>query len=234
MLEVKDIYVAYGITPVLHGVNMIINANEMVALLGSNGAGKSTLINTVLGMLKPTRGAILFEGKNIEKLPPHEIVKRGIAQVPEARRIFPYMTVTDNLLVGSYNSKAWSLRKKTLEKVYNMFPILLERKNQLAGTLSGGEQQMMVIGRGLMSKPKLLMVDEPSLGLAPKILELVYDTISKLKDEKITTILSEQNARQALLIASRGYIMENGRVVHTDKSENLLDSDLVKKAYLGI
>jgi len=234
MLEVKDIYVAYGITPVLHGVNMIINANEMVALLGSNGAGKSTLINTVLGMLKPTRGAILFEGKNIEKLPPHEIVKRGIAQVPEARRIFPYMTVTDNLLVGSYNSKAWSLRKKTLEKVYNMFPILLERKNQLAGTLSGGEQQMMVIGRGLMSKPKLLMVDEPSLGLAPKILELVYDTISKLKDEKITTILSEQNARQALLIASRGYIMENGRVIHTDKSENLLDSDLVKKAYLGI
>ena len=234
MLEVKDIYVAYGITPVLHGVNMIINANEMVALLGSNRAGKSTLINTILGMLKPTRGTVLFEGKNIEKLPPHEIVKRGIAQVPEARRIFPYMTVTDNLLVGAYNSMAWSLRKKTLEQVYNMFPILLERKNQLAGTLSGGEQQMMVIGRGLMSKPKLLMIDEPSLGLAPKILELVYDTISKLKDEKITTILSEQNARQALLIASRGYIMENGRVIHTDKSENLLDSDLVKKAYLGI
>jgi branched-chain amino acid transport system ATP-binding protein len=234
MLEVKDIYVAYGITPVLHGVNMTINANEMVALLGSNGAGKSTLINTILGMLKPSQGVILFEGKNIEKLPPHEIVKRGIAQVPEARRIFPFMTVTDNLLVGSYNQMAWSLRKKTLEKVNNMFPILLERKNQLAGTLSGGEQQMMVIGRGLMSNPKLLMVDEPSLGLAPKILELVYDTISRLKDEKITTILSEQNARQALLIANRGYIMENGRVVHTDKSENLLDSDLVKKAYLGI
>jgi branched-chain amino acid transport system ATP-binding protein len=129
---------------------------------------------------------------------------------------------------------AWSLRKKTLEKVNNMFPILLERKNQLAGTLSGGEQQMMVIGRGLMSNPKLLMVDEPSLGLAPKILEVVYDTMSKLKDEKITTILSEQNAQQALLIANRGYIMENGRVVHTDKSENLLNSDLVKKAYLGI
>ena len=234
MLEVKDIYVAYGITPVLHGVNMTINANEMVALLGSNGAGKSTLINTILGMLKPSRGVILFEGKNIEKLPPHEIVKRGIAQVPEARRIFPYMTVTDNLLVGSYNKMAWPLRKKTLEKVYGMFPILLERKNQLAGTLSGGEQQMMVIGRGLMSNPKLLMVDEPSLGLAPKILEVVYDTMSKLKDEKITTILSEQNARQALLIANRGYIMENGRVIHTDNSENLLNSDLVKKAYLGI
>jgi len=234
MLDVKDIYVSYGITPVLHGVNMTINADEMVALLGSNGAGKSTLINTILGMLKPTKGVILFEGKNIEKLPPHEIVKRGIAQVPEARRIFPYMTVTDNLLVGSYSQTAWSLRKKTLEKVYNMFPILLERKNQLAGTLSGGEQQRRVIGRGLMSNPKLLMVDEPSLGLAPKILELVYETLSKLKDEKITTILSEQNAQQALLIASRGYIMENGRVVHTGKSEDLLNSDLVKKAYLGI
>ncbi len=234
MLEVKDLCVSYGITPVLHNVSLSIAANEMVALLGSNGAGKSTLLNTVLGMLKPTQGMIVFEGESIEKLPPHEIIKRGIAQVPEARRIFPYMTVTDNLLVGSYNKMAWSLRKKTLEKVYNMFPILLERKNQLAGTLSGGEQQMMVIGRGLMSNPKLLMVDEPSLGLAPKILEVVYDTISKLKEQKITTILSEQNARQALLIASRGYIMENGRVVHTDKSENLLNSDLVKKAYLGI
>lgn len=234
MLEIKDIYVAYGITPVLHGVNMTINDNEMVALLGSNGAGKSTLINTILGMLKPTQGTITFEGQNIEKLPTHEIVKRGIAQVPEARRIFPYMTVTDNLLVGAYNNNAWPSRKKTLERVFVMFPILRERKNQLGGTLSGGEQQMMVIGRGLMSNPKLLMVDEPSLGLAPKILELVYDTISKLKDEKITTILSEQNAQQALLIASRGYIMENGRVVMSDSSENLLSSDSVRKAYLGI
>jgi branched-chain amino acid transport system ATP-binding protein len=154
--------------------------------------------------------------------------------VPEARRIFPYMTVTDNLLVGAYNNNAWPSRKKTLERVFAMFPILKERKGQSAGTLSGGEQQMMVIGRGLMSNPKLLMVDEPSLGLAPKILEVVYDTLNKLKDEKITTLLSEQNAQQALLIAGRGYIMENGRVVHTDKSENLLNSDLVKKAYLGI
>ncbi|MCX5996895.1 MAG: ABC transporter ATP-binding protein [Chloroflexi bacterium] len=234
MLEIKDIYVAYGITPVLHGVNMTINDNEMVALLGSNGAGKSTLINTILGMLKPTQGTITFEGQNIEKLPTHEIVKRGIAQVPEARRIFPYMTVTDNLLVGAYNNNAWPSRQQTLERVLVMFPILRERKNQLGGTLSGGEQQMMVIGRGLMSNPKLLMVDEPSLGLAPKILELVYDTISKLKDEKITTILSEQNAQQALLIASRGYIMENGRVVMSDSSENLLSSDSVRKAYLGI
>jgi branched-chain amino acid transport system ATP-binding protein len=234
MLEVKDLFVAYGITPVLYGVSLNINNNEMVALLGSNGAGKSTLINTVLGMIKPTKGEILFEGKNIEKLPPHEIVKRGIAQVPEARRIFPYMTVADNLLVGAYNTSAWPSRKKTLDRVYNMFPILLDRKNQSGGTLSGGEQQMMVIGRGLMSNPKLLMVDEPSLGLAPKVLELVYDTLAKLREEKITTILSEQNARQALLIADRGYIMENGRVVISDKSDVLLNSDAVKKAYLGI
>jgi len=193
MFEVKDLYVAYGITPVLYGVSLKVDNRETVALLGSNGAGKSTLINTILGMIKPTRGEILFEGKKIEKLPPHEIVKRGIAQVPEARRIFPYMSVEDNLLVGSYNTSAWKFRKKTLVRVYNMFPILLERKTQSAGTLSGGEQQMLVIGRGLMSNPKLLMVDEPSLGLAPKVLEIVYETLAKLKDEKITIILSEQN-----------------------------------------
>jgi branched-chain amino acid transport system ATP-binding protein len=234
MLEVKELCVSYGITPVLHQVSISVESNEMVALLGSNGAGKSTLLNTILGMLKPTDGTITFEGERIEKLPPHEIIKRGIAQVPEARRIFPYMTVMDNLLVGSYNASAWSVRKKTLEKVLEMFPILKERKNQSGGTLSGGEQQMMVIGRGLMSSPKLLMVDEPSLGLAPKILEIVYDTISKLRDEKITTILSEQNAQQALTIANRGYVMENGRVMISDRSEVLLNSDVVKKAYLGI
>lgn len=234
MLEVKELYVAYGITPVLYGVSLAVNTGEMVALLGSNGAGKSTLINTILGMLKPTKGEIFFEGKSIEKMPPHAIIRRGIAQVPEARRVFPYMSVEDNLMVGAYNTSAWPLRRKTIERVYSMFPILLERKDQSAGTLSGGEQQMMVIGRGLMSNPKLLMVDEPSLGLAPKVLEVVYDTLSKLKEEKITMMLSEQNARQALLVTDRGYIMENGRIVLADKSENLLNSDAVKKAYLGM
>jgi len=234
MLEVKELHVAYGITPVLYGVSLVVNTGEMVALLGSNGAGKSTLINTILGMLKPTKGEIFFEGKSIEKMPPHAIIRRGIAQVPEARRVFPYMSVEDNLMVGAYNTSAWPLRRKTIERVYSMFPILLERKDQSAGTLSGGEQQMMVIGRGLMSNPKLLMVDEPSLGLAPKVLEVVYDTLTKLKEEKITMMLSEQNARQALLITDRGYIMENGRIVLADKSENLLNSDAVKKAYLGI
>lgn len=234
MLEVKELYVAYGITPVLYGVSLAVNTGEMVALLGSNGAGKSTLINTILGMLKPTKGEIFFEGKSIEKMPPHAIIRRGIAQVPEARRVFPYMSVEDNLMVGAYNTSAWPLRRKTIERVYSMFPILLERKDQSAGTLSGGEQQMMAIGRGLMSNPKLLMVDEPSLGLAPKVLEVVYDTLSKLKEEKITMMLSEQNARQALLTTDRGYIMENGRIVLADKSENLLNSDAVKKAYLGM
>ena len=234
MLEVKELHVAYGITPVLYGVSLVVNTGEMVALLGSNGAGKSTLINTILGMLKPTKGEIFFEGKSIEKMPPHAIIRRGIAQVPEARRVFPYMSVEDNLMVGAYNTSAWPLRRKTIERVYSMFPILLERKDQSAGTLSGGEQQMMVIGRGLMSNPKLLMVDEPSLGLAPKVLEVVYDTLTKLKEEKITMMLSEQNARQALLITDRGYIMENGRIVLADKSENLLNSDAVKKAYLGM
>ena len=234
MLEVKDLCVSYGITPVLHHVHISVEANEMIALLGSNGAGKSTLLNTILGMLKPTQGTIVFEGESIERLPPHEIIRRGIAMVPEARRIFPYMSVVDNLLIGSYNTAAWRFRKKTLERVYGMFPILRERRSQSAGTLSGGEQQMMVIGRGLMSNPKLLMVDEPSLGLAPKILEVVYETISRLRDEKITTMLSEQNARQALTIANRGYVMENGRVILSDKSEDLLNSDMVKKAYLGI
>ncbi len=234
MLEVKELYVAYGITPVLYGVSLAVNTGEMVALLGSNGAGKSTLINTILGMLKPTKGEIFFEGKSIEKMPPHAIIRRGIAQVPEARRVFPYMSVEDNLMVGAYNTSAWPLRRKTIERVYSMFPILLERKDQSAGTLSGGEQQMMAIGRGLMSNPKLLMVDEPSLGLAPKVLEVVYDTLSKLKEEKITMMLSEQNARQALLTTDRGYIMENGRIVLADKSKNLLNSDAVKKAYLGM
>ncbi|MCX6004955.1 MAG: ABC transporter ATP-binding protein [Chloroflexi bacterium] len=234
MLEVKDICVSYGVTPVLHGVSIDVNANEMIAILGTNGAGKSTLVNTILGMVKSSSGSVIFEGQHIEKLPTHEIIHRGIAQVPEARRIFPYLTVMDNLMVGAYNKSAWSIRKKNLERVFNLFPILKDRKNQTGGTLSGGEQQMMVIGRGLMSNPKLLMVDEPSLGLAPKILEVVYDILSKFRDEKITTLLSEQNARQALLISDRGYIMENGRVILTDKGENLLDNEKVKKAYLGI
>jgi branched-chain amino acid transport system ATP-binding protein len=233
MLEVKNLNVSYGVTPILRDVSINIRQGEIVALLGSNGAGKTTLVNTVMGMLKPVSGEIVFQGEHIENMSPHEIVRRGVAQVPEGRKIFPYISVRDNLFLGAYSGEAWSKRNDSLEWVYNLFPLLKERNNMPARTLSGGEQQMLVIGRGLMSHPKLIMVDEPSLGLAPKLLSEVYNILGKLRDEKITTLLSEQNARQALTISDRGYVLENGRVVLTDSSDKLLGSKLVKEAYLG-
>jgi branched-chain amino acid transport system ATP-binding protein len=233
MLEVKNLNVSYGVIPILRDVSINIRQGEIVALLGSNGAGKTTLVNTIIGMLKPVSGEIVFEGEHIDSMPPHEIVRRGVAQVPEGRKIFPYISVRDNLFLGAYSGEAWSKRNDSLEWVYNLFPLLKERNNMPARTLSGGEQQMLVIGRGLMSRPKLMMVDEPSLGLAPKLLSEVYNILEKLRDEKITTLLSEQNARQALTISDRGYVMENGRVVLTDSSDKLLGSKLVKEAYLG-
>jgi len=233
MLEVKNLNVSYGVTPILRDVSINIRQGEIVALLGSNGAGKTTLVNTIIGMLKPVSGEIVFEGEHIDSMPPHEIVRRGVVQVPEGRKIFPYVNVRDNLLLGAFSGEAWRKRNDSLEWVYNLFPLLKERNNMPARTLSGGEQQMLVIGRGLMSRPKLMMVDEPSLGLAPKLLSEVYNILEKLRDEKITTLLSEQNARQALTISDRGYVMENGRVVLTDSSDKLLGSKLVKEAYLG-
>lgn len=233
MLEVKNLSVSYGVTPILHDVSFNIQQNEIIALLGSNGAGKTTLVNTIMGILKPTSGSIIFEGRPIENLPPHEIVGQGIAQVPEGRKIFPYMSVKDNLFLGAYSKEAWPRRNDSLEWVFSLFPVLKERRNMPARTLSGGEQQMLVIGRGLMSHPKLIMVDEPSLGLAPKLLAEVYDILRKFREEKITTLLSEQNARQALLISDRGYVLENGSVVLEDSSDKLLGSELVKEAYLG-
>jgi branched-chain amino acid transport system ATP-binding protein len=233
MLEVKNLNVSYGVTPILRDVSINIRQGEIVALLGSNGAGKTTLVNTVMGMLKPVSGEIVFQGEHIENMSPHEIVRRGVAQVPEGRKIFPYISVRDNLFLGAYSGEAWSKRNDSLEWVYNLFPLLKERNNMPARTLSGGEQQMLVIGRGLMSHPKLIMVDEPSLGLAPKLLSEVYDILEKFREEKITTLLSEQNARQALTISDRGYVLENGRVVLADSSDKLLGSELVKEAYLG-
>jgi branched-chain amino acid transport system ATP-binding protein len=233
MLEVKNLNVSYGVTPILRDVSINIRQGEIVALLGSNGAGKTTLVNTIIGMLKPVSGEIVFEGEHIDSMPPHEIVRRGVVQVPEGRKIFPYVNVRDNLFLGAFSGEAWRKRNDSLEWVYNLFPLLKERNNMPARTLSGGEQQMLVIGRGLMSRPKLMMVDEPSLGLAPKLLSEVYNILEKLRDEKITTLLSEQNARQALTISDRGYVLENGRIVLTDSSDKLLDSELVKEAYLG-
>ena len=233
MIDVENLNVSYGVTPILRDVSFNIRQGEIIALLGSNGAGKTTLVNTIMGMLKPASGSIIFEGEHIENMPPHEIVRRGIAQVPEGRRIFPYISVRDNLFLGAYSNEAWTRKNESIEWVYSLFPLLKERGNMPAGTLSGGEQQMLVIGRGLMSHPKLIMVDEPSLGLAPKLLSEVYNILGKLREDKITILLSEQNARQALSISDRGYVMENGRIVLTDSSDKLLDSELVKEAYLG-
>jgi len=233
MLEIENLNVSYGITPILHDVNLNIQQGEIVALLGSNGAGKTTLVNTIIGIIKPVSGSIVFEGEHIDSMPPHEIVRRGIAQVPEGRKIFPYLSVKDNLFLGAYAKAAWPKRNSSLEWVYSLFPLLKDRRNMPARTLSGGEQQMLVIGRGLMAHPKLLMVDEPSLGLAPKLLSEVYGTMRKFREEKITTLLSEQNARQALTLSDRGYVLQNGSVVLEDSSDKLLGSELVKKAYLG-
>jgi branched-chain amino acid transport system ATP-binding protein len=233
MLEVKNLNVSYGVTPILRDVSFNIRQGEVVALLGSNGAGKTTLVNTIMGMLKSVSGEIVFEGEHIDSMSPHEIVRRGVAQVPEGRKIFPHINVRDNLFLGAYSDEAWRKRNDSLDWVYSLFPLLKERSNMPARTLSGGEQQMLVIGRGLMSRPKLIMVDEPSLGLAPKLLSEVYNILGRLGDEKITTLLSEQNARQALTISDRGYVMENGRVVLEDSSDKLLNSKLIKEAYLG-
>ncbi len=233
MLEVKNLNVSYGVTPILRDVSLNVQQGEVIALLGSNGAGKTTLVNALMGMLKVTSGEIIFEGEHIENMQPHEIVKRGVAQVPEGRKIFPYISVHDNLFLGAYSNEAWHRRGESIEWVYNLFPLLKERGHMPARTLSGGEQQMLVIGRGLMSRPKLLLVDEPSLGLAPKLLAEVYDILHKLSEQKITTLLSEQNARQALTISDRGYVLENGSVVLADSSAKLLNSELIKEAYLG-
>jgi len=233
MLEVKNLNVSYGVIPVLHDVSLRVKENEMVALLGSNGAGKSTLLNTIQGFLKPKSGSISFLGKAIEGFPPHRVIAEGIVQVPEGRRLFPYMTVRENLLLGAYPGSAWGSKKERMEWVMGLFPILKERAQMQARLLSGGEQQMLTIGRGLMALPRLLMVDEPSLGLAPVILDSLYATLEKLRESKITILLPEQNALRALTIGDRGYVMQDGRVVLEGNCQSLMQSDLVRQAYLG-
>jgi branched-chain amino acid transport system ATP-binding protein len=233
MLEVKNLHVSYGVIPVLHNVSLSIQENEVVALLGSNGAGKSTLLNTIQGIIKPTSGSIWFLGKSIENLPAHKVIAAGIAQVPEGRRLFPYMTVKENLLLGAYPGKAWQAKQERMKWVMELFPILKERANMPSRLLSGGEQQMLTIGRGLMAQPRLLMVDEPSLGLAPVIQDHLYQTLGKLRQSRITILLPEQNALRALGIADRGYVMQDGRIVLEGNAAVLMQSDLVKKAYLG-
>ena len=233
MLEVSDLSASYGVIPALHGVSFNVRQSEIVTILGSNGTGKSTILNVIQGMMTGTSGRIIFRDEAIQGLPSHKIVNRGIVQVPEGMKSFPFMTVKENLLLGAYRKTSWPKRKQTLEYAYSLFPILKERSNMAARLLSGGEQQMLKIGRGLMANPYLLMVDEPSIGLAPLIVESVYESLGKLREKGLTILLTEQNALRALQLADRGYIIQEGRIVLEGKSSELMKNNLVKKAYLG-
>lgn len=234
MLTIKDLNAAYGVIPVLHGVNLEIQEGEIIALLGANGAGKTTLLNTLSGVLPATTGRVSFRGAEIQHWSSDKIVKEGISQIPEGRKIFPYLTVKENLLMGACTPGAWKRRKEMMEKVCTLFPILNERAGQRASLMSGGEQQMLVIARGLMAQPKLLMIDEPSLGLSPLIMSQIYDVIKTFPAEGITVLLSEQNALYALEISGRGYVLQDGHIVLTGTNDFLLNSELVKKAYIGM
>ena len=235
MLEVKNLNVSYGVTPILRDVSLSVKQGEVIALLGSNGAGKTTLVNTMMGMLKPVSGEIIFEGEHIENMQPHEIVKRGIAQVPEGRKIFPYISVRDNLYLGAYSNEAWHKRSESLEWVYGLFPLLKDRQNMPARTLSGGEQQMLVIGSALMGHPSLMCLDEPSLGLAPHMVKEIFEIVKQINAEEQTSILLvEQNAHAALGIADYGYVLENGRIVLDGPAVKLEQNEDIKEFYLGL
>lgn len=234
MLVVTELNVGYGEIQVLWDISFNVNRGEVVAILGPNGAGKTTTLKTIAGLLKPIRGSIIFQGSHIEGLPPYKIVDMGIALVPEGRRLFPYMTVYENLELGAYTKRATEKFHDTLEWIYSLFPILKERKDQLAGTLSGGEQQMLAIARALMSRPTLLMMDEPSLGLAPKVVADVFKTIKNLNEEGVTILLVEQNVKKALEVSHRAYVIEGGRIVLSGGSDKLMADERVKRTYLGI
>lgn len=233
MLEVNNINVAYGVIPVLHNVSFNVREGEIVTILGSNGAGKTTILNTIQGFLKSSSGSVIFRDQNILGLPPHKIVEMGVVQVPEGAKSFPYMTVKENLLLGAYRGNSWKVRKERMQYVFELYPRLKERSNQAARLLSGGEQQMLKIARGLMSNPQIIMIDEPSIGLAPIIVDAVYETLGKLRETGITILLTEQNALRALRLADRGYILQDGHIVLEDTAKNLMKNELVKKAYLG-
>ena len=231
VLKVENINVYYGSIHAIKGISFDVYEGEIVTLIGANGAGKSTTLNTISGLLHPTTGSVSFLGESLAKIQPHKIVEKGLAQVPEGRRVFAQMTVQENLEMGAYTQT--SGLAEDLEKVYTLFPRLRERMHQTAGTLSGGEQQMLAMGRALMSRPKLLMLDEPSMGLAPILVEQIFDIIADLHKTGATILLVEQNAQMALSIANRGYVMETGRIVTTGTGEELLASEAVRKAYLG-
>jgi len=234
ILEIKDLHVNYGAIKALKGISLKVPKGEIITIIGANGAGKTTTVSTIAGLLKPLKGEILFNGKKINGLPSHEINHLGISLSPEGRRIFPELTVLENLNMGSYSSKDKAKIKDDLEIVFNLFPRLKERVKQLGGTLSGGEQQMLAIGRAMMSSPSLLMLDEPSLGLAPILVDEVFDSIEELNKKGVTILLIEQNAAKALQISSHGYVLETGNITLSDSSDKLLSNSKVKEAFLGV
>ena len=233
MLEVKDLEVYYGMIQAIKGISFEVNKGEVIALIGANGAGKTTTLHTITGLLSPKKGSVIFEGKDITKIPAHKIVSMGMAHVPEGRRVFADLSVYENLKLGAYTRKDKENLNKDLENIYKRFPRLEERKNQAAGTLSGGEQQMLAMGRAMMSEPKLLMLDEPSMGLAPILVEQIFDIIRELHKAGATILLVEQNAQMALQVANRAYVLETGKITLSGSGKELLESDSIKKAYLG-
>jgi|SRR5690554_1862763 len=233
MLEVNDIHVAYGTIRALQGISFSVQEGEIVTLIGANGAGKSTTLNTISGLLHPLRGSITFEGKDISHLPSYEIVSLGISQVPEGRRIFPQLSVLENLELGAYQRKDSKQIKADIKKVFTYFPRLAERRSQTAGTLSGGEQQMLAIGRGLMSRPKLMLLDEPSMGLAPLLVQEIFAIVKEINANGTTLLLVEQNANMALSIAQKAYVLETGEIVLSGATQELAQNEQVRKAYLG-
>ena len=233
MLEVKDLEVYYGMIQAIKGISFEVNQGEVIALIGANGAGKTTTLHTITGLLSPKKGSVLFEGQDITKVPAHKIVSMGMAHVPEGRRVFSQLIVYENLKLGDYTRKDKSNIDKELQSIYERFPRLAERKNQLAGTLSGGEQQMLAMGRALMSKPSIVLMDEPSMGLSPILVNEIFDIIESISKSGTTVLLVEQNAKKALSIADRAYVLETGKVVLEGDAKDLLENDSIKKAYLG-
>ena len=233
MLKIEDLYVSYGMINAIKGVSFEVNEGEVVSLIGANGAGKTTILHTITGLLKPKSGSVMFEGKELTTTPAHEIVKLGMAHVPEGRRVFADLSVYDNLMLGAYTRKDKNEIAKTLEMVYERFPRLEERKKQIAGTLSGGEQQMLAMGRAIMSKPRIILMDEPSMGLSPLFVNEVFDIIKKISASGTTVLLVEQNAKKALSISDRAYVLETGKIALTGKASDLINDDKIKKAYLG-
>ena len=233
MLEVKDLEVYYGMRQAIKGISFEVNKGEVIALIGANGAGKTTTLHTITGLLSPKKGSVMFEGKDITKIPAHKIVSMGMAHVPEGRRVFADLSVYENLKLGAYTRKDKENLNKDLESIYERFPRLAERKNQSAGTLSGGEQQMLAMGRALMSKPSIILMDEPSMGLSPILVNEIFDIIESISKSGTTVLLVEQNAKKALSIADRAYVLETGKIVTSGKASELLENDSIKKAYLG-